>query len=150
MAKVSYSVDVDLDVFKALTARIELDGQTHNDVLRELLALDSPFEHDEFRSPFSVASDVLGRAAAAGSFYSRGLTLPDGTRLRSRYKGDFFEAEIRNGQWVAGDGSIHESPSAAATAITDTNVNGLRFWEALRPGDRGWRRLDVIRDVVSR
>jgi hypothetical protein len=147
MSKEKYQIDVDLDVFKALTARIDLDGQTHNDVLRELLVLDSPVEHDEAHSPFLAAADALGRAAAAGAFYSRGLSLPNGTRLRSRYKGRFFEAEIRDGQWIADDGSIHDSPSAAATAITETNVNGLRFWEGMRPGDRGWRRLDVIRDI---
>lgn len=139
----SYTIDVDLDVFKALTALIQEEGQAHNDVLRELLNLDSPIEADMAPS-FSQATEAIAKAMHAGQFYSRGLTLPSGTELRARYKGQQYSAQILDGKWLNLDGLEFNSPSAAASAITGTTVNGWRFWEAKRPGDRGWRRLDVL------
>ena len=145
MASLPYVVPVDLDVFKALTARLEQDGQTHNDVLRELLALDSVIEADDGGGPLESVAEVMAQSLNGGRFYSRGLMLPDGTDLRARYKGQEHRAIIHKGRWISEDGSEFDSPSAAASGVTSTNVNGLRFWEAKRPGDPGWRRLDVLR-----
>lgn len=146
MSNLPYSIDIDLDVFKALTARLEEAGQTHNDVLRDLLALDSVTEAEPPAAPFAVHADSIGKASVRGHFYSRGLVLPEGTLLRARYKGREYRAKIDGEFFATEDGETHDSPSAAASHITSTTVNGLRFWEAKRPGDRGWRRLDVIRD----
>ena len=143
----AYSIDIDLDVFKALTALLDEEGQTHNDVLRDLLNLDSVTEAEPPAAPFTLVSDQLARATTGNNFYSRGLVLPNGTQLRARYKGQEYDASIRDGNLYTEDGESHDSPSAAASHITSTTVNGLRFWQALRPGDRGWRRLDVIRDA---
>ena len=145
MEKLSYQILVDLDVFKALTARLESEGQTQNDILRDLLGIDSPFEAEEPNARYFTVADALGRVSYPGQFYSRGLALPNETELRARYKGAEFRARIVDGNWVS-DGHQYDSPSAAAGHITSTTVNGLRFWEGKRPGDRGWRRLDVIRD----
>ena len=149
MSTPRYSIDVDLDVFKALTARIEEAGQDHNDVLRELLNLDSPTEAEPPENIFGRLADTLSRSypVAPGQFYSRGLTLPTGTELRARYKGQQFSARIEDGRWLDSENREHSSPSAAARAITDTSVNGWRFWEAKRPGDQGWRRLDVLQSL---
>lgn len=138
-----YLIDVDLDVFKALTALIQEDGQAHNDVLRELLNLDSPVEA-EVPPPPLHAAEAIAKALHVGQFYSRGLSLPSGTELRARYKGQVYLAEIVEGKWLSSRGVEFSSPSAAASAITGTTVNGWRFWEAKRPGDRGWRRLDIL------
>lgn len=144
----TYSVPVGLTVYKALTARLE-EGLSYDDVLRELLALDSVVEPEpddplgllEFGDGFQRA---IHAQSGRGGFFSRGLWLPDGTRLRARYKQRQFLAEIREGNWVDESGRRHTSPSAAATSITHTNVNGLRFWEAMRPLDTVWRRLDAL------
>ncbi len=141
-----YEIIVDLDVFKALTARLEQEGQTHNDVLRDLLNLDSPVEAEGPDSPLGKLADQLGRMSFGTGFYSRGLTLPDGTELRARYKGREYRARIEGGHLFTEDNEQHDSPSAAANHITSTTVNGLRFWQGKRPGDNTWRRLDVIRD----
>lgn len=147
-----HTVHVDLEVFKALTVRLEYEGQTHNDILRELLGLDSIIEETppepaivNALAALSKSADQFGRPAEHG-FFSRGLFLPHGTKLRARYKGKQYLAAIQKDHWVDQTGQIQASPSAAATAITDTNVNGLRFWEALRPGDTTWRRLEFIRN----
>ena len=125
---------------------METNGQSHNDVLREILLLDSPSETEVSDAPLSTLADTILKISFAGQFYSRGLALPDGTELRARYKGREYAAIIRDGKWTDHEGRQQISPSAAAGKITSTVVNGLRFWEAKRPGDKGWRRLDVIRD----
>jgi len=142
-----FNIQVSLDVFKELTARLQ-EGQTHDDVVRELLELDSvaepeppnPFEHlDQFSTGI-----MRGLGGPASGFHSRGLWLPNGTQLRARYKQRLYQAQIADGKWVDSKGNEFSSPSAAATAITLTNVNGLRFWEAKRPTDNGWRRLEAF------
>jgi len=143
-------IEIDFDVFKALTARRKHERHTYNDVLRELLDLDPVLEEapPEGSLPrvMSDLADHMSRTmrAAPGTFVSRGLRLPDGTLLRAKYKGMLHRAEIVEGRWVDETGKEHSSPSAAATYITHTTVNGWRFWEARRPQDTDWRRLDML------
>jgi hypothetical protein len=142
-----FPINVSLAVFKALTARLH-EGQTHDDVIRDLLEIDSIAE-PELPSPFEGVGAIAeaisrGMHARVGGFHSRGLWLPDGTQLRARYKQKLYSAEISGGQWIDDAGGEHPSPSAAASAITSTNVNGLRFWEAKRPTDNGWCRLEAL------
>jgi hypothetical protein len=144
MDALNYTVLVDLEVFKKLTSLISADGQTHNDVLRELLNLDSIMEVALPEHQFSSLADLLTKPPLTSGFYSRGLLLPNGTALRARYKGKEFRASIDRDHWIDEEGNEHSSPSSAASAVTGNSVNGWRFWEAKRPGDLGWRRLDVI------
>jgi hypothetical protein len=135
-------IDIDFDVFKALTALRQSEHHTYNEVLRDLLGLERTFGR-KLGDSMSVMTRALGPAGGSG-FVSRGLYLPEGTMLRAKYKGVRFTASITNGRWRDADGNEHGSPSAAAQAITHTNVNGLRFWEAKRPSDVDWRRLDAL------
>lgn len=146
---VTFDVKVTLPVFKALTARLE-EGMTHDDVLRDLLSIDSIIEPDRDEVAAGLAQfaegfqQALHERSGKGGFFSRGLWLPNGTLLRARYKQKEYLAGIKENAWIDERGKRHTSPSAAATAITETNVNGLRFWEAKRPGDGAWRRLDLL------
>lgn len=140
------AIEVSLDVFKELTSRLQHDDHSYDDVIRDLLGLDSPLEAEyPVQIPFEPVSEAIARQIGGnGAFYSRGLRLPNGTKLRSRYKQQEYLAEIRDGQLIGADNNSYSSPSAAANAITGNNVNGLRFWEAQRPGDAAWRRLDSL------
>lgn len=143
-------IEIDFDVYKALTARRVHERHTYNDVLRDLLNLEPaliPEAHPgSMQGVMTQVVDHFSRnlIAPPGSFVSRGLHLPDGTRLRARYKGSLYQAAIVDGRWLDDGGKEHSSPSSAATSITGTNVNGLRFWEAMRPVDTEWRRLDML------
>lgn len=142
-------IDVTLEVYKALTARLRYEGQTYDEVIRELLSLDSPIEPDDPPRGLGAALNPslerhLANVGSGSGFYSRGLLLPNGTKLRARYKGREYQAVVQDDDWVDQGGNVHSSPSAAASAITDNNVNGWRFWEAKRPRDLDWRRLDSI------
>jgi len=146
---VKFTIQVGLPVFKELTARLE-EGMTHDDVLRDLLGMDSLIEPetDELINPTTLFRDearkLFHERSGKGGFFSRGLWLPSGTELRARYKQEEYRAAIQDNAWLDEGGRRHTSPSAAATAITGTNVNGLRFWEAKRPTDSVWRRLDML------
>ncbi len=141
-------IEIDFEVYKALTAKRRSETHTYNEVIRELLDLDVATVVTE------TSFDRLGQSLAAAisgaelhhptGMAIRGIFLPNGTRLRATYKGQLHEAEIINGKWSNGDGRTHRSPSAAAQAITRTNVNGWRFWQAKRPSDTEWRLLDAL------
>ena len=151
-----HTIPVSLEVLKVLTNRLESEGQTFDDLLREILEIDSPIEPEgAIEGPLNKLIEGLepwargsARLRYGEGFYSRGLFLPNGTELRARYKGKLYFAKIEDEQWFDEKGQEHTSPSAAASAITGTNVNGLRFWEAQFPdwpNKMAWRRLDKLR-----
>ncbi|RIA35450.1 hypothetical protein DFR49_4227 [Hephaestia caeni] len=132
-------IDIDFEVFKELTARREHEAHTYNDVLRELLGMDSSIDRLE-----GIGREDGLVSGGRKSFVLRDGELPDGTKLRAIYKGTGYRATIQDGRWVDSEGREHRSPSAAASAISHTNVNGLRFWHAKRPNDHDFTRLDIL------
>jgi len=123
------SIEIDFEVFKALTSRRATEAVTYNDVLREMLKL-----------PQSV---TVMQGNGAGWTW-KGVTLPNGTELRAEYKGHAYAAKIEDGKWMQ-DGEPRTSPFAAAFAITQAGVNGWRFWRVKRPGDVAWAPLAKLR-----
>src|SRR4051812_28263485 len=117
------ALDVDFDVYKALTVRRATEDVTYNDVLRELLELGE--------KPAPTASPKI-----AGWTW-KGVFLPNGTELRAEYKGTAYTAKIVDGSWMQA-GQTFGSPSAAAHAITQSGINGWWFWSVKRPGDPAW------------
>jgi hypothetical protein len=126
------SIEIDFDVYKALTLRRAHEGMTYNDVLRDLLDLGGSKVE-------SVATPATGPDCIL-----QGIAFPEGTKFRVSYKGRTFNAEVKKGQWVGEDGQVRRSPSDAASAITHTNVNGWRFWSFKRPSDGQWRKMSVL------
>ena len=132
-------IDVDFEVWKDLTVRRKHEGHSYNAVLRELLGLKPTLDQQ-----LSEAFEAFDTSGKNPGFALRGGELVEGTQLRAVYKGTEHRAIIREGRWVAPDGTEYGSPSAAASAISGTNVNGLRFWHAKRPTDREFTRLDIL------
>ena len=68
----------------------------------------------------------------------------------ARYKGTTYDAKLHQGRINGGRGACIRfreqwmTVSAAATAITDTSVNGWRFWRYRRP-DGGTGLIDELR-----
>lgn len=137
-------IEIDFEVFKALTSRRETESTTYNDVIRTLLKLPPA----GVPSPSAEEASSISGAAGGLRFSNRGLKLPEGTELRATYKGNVYRAQIQGGRWIDQDGNEHSSPSAAASAITGNNVNGWRFWEARRPGETNWLKLDAIPKIA--
>ena len=162
-------IEIDFDVFKALTSLRNGEADSYNHVLRRLLKLPPPLAYGDLanalakaalgktpptkpRGLFGAGTNALAGlptnsllAAALGGVWYNGVHLPDGTMFKANYKGAQYHAAIREGRWVGSDGVVRSSPSDAASAISNTNVNGWRFWHALLPGAPDWVRLDELR-----
>lgn len=126
------TIDVDFDVFKALTLKRSCEEESYNDVLRDLLGLDP------------VAERATSGKAGDGCIFL-GVHFPEGTKFRVLYKGTTHTAEIKDGRWVGSDSKVRTSPSDAARAITGNNVNGWRFWKVKRPKDLVFQPMEKLR-----
>ena len=126
------TIDVDFEVYKALTIRREKEEMTYNDVLRQLLSLGAQ----------TKAETV---AETSGGLIYKGAEFPEGTQFRATYKGQTYSGAIKGGVWLDEKGKIQNSPSEAAYSITGNHVNGWRFWECRRPSDTNWRPIDSLR-----
>ena len=127
------TIEVDFDVFKALTARRSTEDVTENDVLRQLLRLPP-------RSSPSALSDNPG----PDDWVTKGVRLPAGTELRATYKGQTHLSRVSSGALVL-NGKRFNSPSAAAMSVTRGSVNGWTFWECRFPGQGRWTSLKELR-----
>ncbi len=117
------TIEIDFDVYKALTNKRASEKTTYNDVLRELLGLEKQNSVCEKRSDRDLVVD--------------GVVFPEGTELRKEYKGKIYQAVIQNGSILL-NAKKFSSASAAAIHITGSNVNGRRFWEVRLPGKANW------------
>jgi hypothetical protein len=130
-----HNIEVDFDVFKALTTRRPSEAVTENDVLRQILGL-----------PVSTQRTGVARPAppAAGDWVAKGVRFPAGTEFRATYKGQIHLGRVEEGALLLG-GKRFVSPSAAAMSITGGHANGWRFWQCRLPGQAGWRPLESLR-----
>ena len=131
-------IEIDFEVFKALTAKRSSENHSFNAVLREMLHLSGGGATDGADSRPNKAGRILGARF-----------LPNGTKLRAKYKGQLHLAHIADSKLIDENGVAHGSASAAARAITNNSVNGLNFWEVQRPSDSMWQKLASIPRVAQ-
>jgi hypothetical protein len=127
------TIEIDFEVFKAITHRRPSEETTENDVLREVFGL--PAKKRPFLNPVTPEP---------GDWVTKGVRFPAGTEFRATYKGQTHLARVESGGIVVG-GKRYDTPSSAAMAITKSNVNGWRFWEARLPGQAGWKMIESLR-----
>lgn len=130
------SIDIDFEVYKAVTAKLKSPEDTYNDVLRRQMGLGVATSNGTATQPSQKPS---GRP-----FVWKGVQFPHGTKLRAMYSGTMHHAEINDGAIVY-KGDQYTSPSAAAGAVTGTSVNGWKFWECKLPGHTSWQLIDNLR-----
>lgn len=127
------TIEVDFDVFKALTLRRPSEEVTENDVLRQLLGL-----------PTRKGDVAPGAAPQPGDWVTKGVRFPAGTEFRATYKGQTHLARVEGGALLM-SGKRYDTPSAAAMAVADSPVNGWTFWHARLPGHAGWKPIKSLR-----
>ena len=134
------TIEVDFDVYKALTARRETEATTYNDVLRRLLNLGQ-----------APTQPVTNPSAAASSddWFTKGVRFPAGTDFRAKYKGELHFGRVESGHLVV-NGQTSQSPSEAAALITRNNVNGWDFWECRLPDGNIWQPINALRRNLYR
>ena len=128
------TIEVDFDVFKALTTRRPSEEVTENDVLRELLGLPTKRKQSTPTSTNPAPSDWI----------TKGVRFPAGTEFRASYKGQTYLGRVEAGALVL-NGKPFDSPSAAAVSITNNPVNGWHFWQCRLPGEAGWKMIKTLR-----
>jgi hypothetical protein len=132
------SIDVDFDVWKAITNRRRTPETTENDVLRELLELGNA-------TVAAVQPSGVPQKMSGAPWVSKGVTFPHGTEFRAEYRGRRYLAQVDDGQLVY-DGQKFKTPSQAAGAVTGNAVNGWNFWECKMPGKSSWVRISELRN----
>ena len=143
-------IEIDFEVFKALTSHLESEADSYNEVIRRLLKLPAtqsallPGEIDAPGLPAPAEGQGILALMAGGVWFSN-VYFPNGTQFRATYKGKSYRGRVQNSQWIDDFGLVRTSPSEAASAVTQTNVNGWRFWFAKRPHDDDWQRLDMFK-----
>ena len=139
------TIEIDFDVYKALTARRGDETVTYNDVLRALLGLGQPAAGLRRLFGFGGKTPLkTGLQSDASCWLYKGIYFSAGTELRARYKGHLHHARIERDGIVI-NGTRFATPSDATRAVTGTNVNGWRFWQCRLSAETGWRRLDALR-----
>jgi len=131
------TIEVDFEVFKAITSRRPSEDVTENDVVRELLGL-----------PPRRPSRPTGVGSAPGDWVTKGVRFPAGTEFRATYKGKVYLARVE-GRALVLNNERFDSPSAAAVSITKNPVNGWTFWECRLPGRTGWQLIKSLRGSVG-
>ncbi len=73
--------------------------------------------------------------------------LPHGTRIRMRYKGKYYYAQVQEDEIIYEGRAI--SPSELANNVTNSSRNAWRDLEIRRPEDDEWYSADDLRSGVS-
>lgn len=129
------NIDIDFDVFKALTAKRSSESTSYNDVLRDILGLGKPKQP---LPPTPLNGTVVG-----GDWVTKGVRFPAGTEFRANHKGQTHLAKVENGALLL-DGQRFDTPSSAAMFITKNSVNGWTFWECRLP-NKSWQLITALR-----
>jgi hypothetical protein len=138
------TIEIDLEVHKAIENERKSFSDTPNDVLRQVFVLG----RGKSMAPGPKPPDPDGRA-----WTGKGVTLRHGTSCRFEYNGRRHVGRIDNAEWLV-DGKRYKSPSAAACGAARTrrgkrpSLNGWTYWEVKRPQDKAWIRIDTLKPKV--
>jgi hypothetical protein len=124
-------IDVDFDVWKAITVRRTSPEISENSVLRNLLGIGEEQANEQ------------ARVAPSGVWVTKRVQFPIGTEFRATHKGAEHLAVITS-DGIEYNGVTYKYASGAARAVTGTQVNGWRFWECRRPGGSRWTLIDDL------
>jgi hypothetical protein len=127
-------IDIDFDVFKELTAKLENESDSYNGVLRRLFKLPAPPLAN------STPTKQVGRP-----WVSKGVSFDHETAFRANYKGQQYTARVNDGRLMISERGASSSLSHAARLVTNTSVDGWTFWEVKRPTDSNWRKAGELR-----
>jgi|SRR5215213_8135680 len=125
------NIEIDFEVFKALTARRETEATTYNEVIRKLLNLPTEKSFEQ-------------NGSNSGAWISMGVSFPSGTEFSATFKGKIYYAKIENGNLIS-DEKSYNSLSDAAKAITIHQRNGWDFWKYRFPNESDWKKCSVLK-----
>jgi len=126
------TIEIDFDVWKELTTRLENEQDSYSDVLRRDYGLANTHEG-------------VGNGLDSGRpWIKKGVTFQEGTEFRALYKNNYYYGKVEDGA-LSIDGKSFTSPSRAARHVTGNSVNGWIFWECKLPGKNSFQIIDSLR-----
>lgn len=135
-------IDIDFEVHQKIELARTSFEESPNAVLRRLLGIST--------KPAPTPSGGDSAVPEGRPWSGKGVTLPHGTELRMEYNGKVYSGSIQQGEWLV-EGIRAKSPSDAACSVATTkdgtkpSLNGWIYWQAKRPGDRGWKPISSMR-----
>lgn len=122
-------IEIELDVYKALTQRMEHEQDALNDIIGRLLDLPA----------YRVAPANIEQA----DWFGYSVRLAVGTELRTNYKKTERIGIVRK-DGLELEGQTFPSLSAAAIYVRGQNTNGWRFWK-VRDAAGKWQLMQSLR-----
>ena len=106
-------------------------------------------EHDSARHAALLGGHLAKRRVRKATAQATGTRVLEGRlekrmQLRAEYKGQRYLATLRKDGFIALNGDLYPSPTAASKAVTKRAVNGWQFWR-IRDKAKGWVPLSTIR-----
>lgn len=134
------SITIDVDVYKWIESNRDSFSETHNNILRKIIGLEEISEDEQILNK----EPLLVNQQTNEGLICKGVILKNGLKLRKRYRGKEYTAEVKNNQ-IQYNGKPYYSPSAVAMEISGINVNGWVFWEYFDDENNTWRILNELR-----
>jgi hypothetical protein len=128
-----HTIEIDFDVFKAITVRRETEETTANDVLRLVFKL-PPANQKQ-------AEDGQNNALV---WSHAGVDFPEGTEFMAKLRENTYTMKVEGGKLML-DGEQVYSPSEAAKKLAGHSRNGWFFWFCRFPGHKDWVLLNNLR-----
>jgi hypothetical protein len=135
MKSITTTIDINLDVYKTIVNNSNYINEPANDVLKRLLKID--------RDLHSSGNNSIS-SAETGGLIVKEVFLKNGLKLRKHFKGNLFEAYVRDG-YIEFNKKRYTSPSGAAVEAAKGSVNGWRFWEYYDDKSDSWKMLETLR-----
>jgi hypothetical protein len=129
------TIEIDLDVFKAIVKHSNYINEPANDVLKRLL---TSRESEQLKPMQQVSPTPIGGLTTKGVFLRNGL------RLQRFFKGKLFEAQVKDG-FIEFNNKRYTSPSGAAVDASNGSVNGWIFWNYFDEQQNSWSPLEQLR-----
>ncbi|WP_341743063.1 DUF4357 domain-containing protein [Azonexus hydrophilus] len=143
-----YTIEIDFDVFKKLTTLRETETVSYNDVIRRLLNMPQSPQNTEAAPLITKQQDLTPvkptQFEGPGAWVVKDVVFPSGTEFRATHKGRVILGRVETGALVV-NGKRYETPSSAASDLTNTSVNGWIFWECKKPGSASWQMIKTFR-----
>lgn len=139
----SKRIDIDIETNKLIESFREDFNESENDIIKKILKeyISSLTRTDHFTLDTTKSFGILNDSK--GLFW-KGVLLPNGLKLRKISKGVTYTAIVQNGRIICNNREYF-SPSAAATNVFGTTVNGWMFWEYFNEEQNEWCILDILR-----
>ncbi|MFN8296204.1 MAG: hypothetical protein U0T69_08415 [Chitinophagales bacterium] len=136
-------IDIDIETYKLIESLRSSFEESQNDIIKRVLKENSNSNKTAI-NPFSdinISQNIFNNSK--GLFWKEVL-LPNGLKLRKISKDITYSAVVLNGRIICNNREYF-SPSAAATDVFGTTVNGWLFWEYFDEKKEEWYVLNNLR-----